>query len=546
MIQKSAITLLAALACTAQGAAPLESSTPDQPNPPLPVDEAGGQPKSSFQVPPAIGFPFQRLFRNTARSYHIGTNDLKVDATLKPADTLKFEGSLDLPDFRGQIPLLQRGFAPETADMKIGPLYFKLRQLSAGVLWTDNVFRNNARRESDTRGFVSIGAQIIWQIAEGTRLAVSGNFVWLPFDDDAGLTGFRLAGPLSFGLASTPDLRVQGSWEPMIFGIPWIISDEFRTGAGRFTNGIYDSFELFEGFRLEDDDESPRIFGFKDRDYNFQTSNGNDEFIFLSNEISAATQAKVSGDLNFRFRASHEDLWYPNNEESGLPSARNTVSASLESYRESLRFKPYLNYRLSQQDDPNRLYQSVRLGVKGPVTDLIHFNGNVGYLVEDRTDNESLIWYSRLEHTINPRTRHSLEWSRNSYELSDEISQQVLYQFNHILGPGLSTDLYAGYYWVEELTDTVPDREDFRTGARLTWRVSPRTSVRLLGQYTDISNATGSFQAESWRGRLELSHRLYDRINMRLNYQHTNLESERGAASYDENLLYFTVSYYFE
>lgn len=547
MIQKSAFSLLAALAYSAHGASPLESSTPDQPNPPLPVDEPGGQPKNAYQVPPVFGNPFQKLFRTASRNLSVGTNDLRLEPTLKPAESLKVDGFLDLPDFRGQFPLLQRGFAPETADLKIGPLYFKLRQLSAGVFWTDNARRSGTSRESDTKGFLSIGGQVIWQVTEAWRIAAAGNFVWLPFDNDAGLTGFALRAPLSFGLASTPDARVQASWEPVFLGIPWLIADEFRTGSGRFTNGVNDSFELFEGFQLRDKDgESPRVFGFRDHDYRFQTSQGNDEFIFFSNELSAATHARVAGDFNFRFRASHEDLWYPNNEDSGLPSARNVLTVNLESYRESVRFKPYFNYRLSQQDDPNRLFQIARLGARGPVTDLIQFDGNLGYVVEDRTNNETWLWSSRLEHVVNPRTRQGIEWSKDVYELSDEISQHVLYQFNHVLGPGLITDLYSGYFWTEELTGTIPKREDLRTGARVTWRVSPRTTVRLWGQYTDISNGNNTFQAETWRGRFELSHRLYDRLNTRLIYQHTNLDSNREASSYDENLVYLTVSYVFE
>lgn len=548
MIKKSAFTLLTALTCAAPAAAPIDSSTPDQPNPPLPVDESGAIPKTGYQNPAAVDNPFRNLFRATTPRYHLGTNDLRLSPEARPAESLRLDGSIDLPDFRGQFPLLQRGFAPENADLKIGPVYFKLRQISAGVLWSDNIRRDNSRRESETNGFLSIGAQVIWQVTEAARISASGNFVWLPWDDESGVTGFALRSPLSFGLASTPDARVQAAWEPVFFGIPWVIADEFRTGAGRFTNGVYDNFELFEGFRLDDESgDSPRVFGFRDREFDFKNSQRNDEFLFLSNEISAATAARVAGDFNFRFRASHEDLWYPNNDDDrGLPSARNTVSASLESYRENLRFKPYISYRLSEQNDPDRLFHYGRVGVRGPVTDLIRFNGNVGYSIEDRTNNENLLWLARLDHTVNPRTNHSIEWSRNVFELSDEVSQHVLYQFNHVLGPGLNTDLYAGYYWVEELTNSVPDREDLRTGARVTWRVSPRTTVRLWGQYSEITNSTDTIHTQTWRGRLELSHRLYDQVNTRLIYQHTNLDSQGRIPSYDENLLYFTMSYFFE
>ena len=540
MIQKSAATLLAAFAYTVHGATPLDTSTPEQAHPPLPHDEAGKLPGNAFQVPPAVGSPF-RLFRNTSQNYRVDTKNLNIDPSIRPTDTLRVDAML--PDFRGQFPLLQRGFAPETADLKVGPLYFKLRQLSAGVIWSDNIRHDNANRESETNGFVSIGGQVIWQITEEARIVAAGNFVWRPFEDESHVTGFTLR---SLGLASTPVARTQATWEPIIAGIPWVFSDEFRMGTGRYTDAAYDSFELFEGFQTEDDSDRSRIFAF--RGSGNPSATRSEEFGYFSNEISAATTAKVSGDFNFHFRADHEDLWYPDNDdETGLPSQRNTVSAGLESYRESLRFKPYANYRLSQRDNPDRTYHTSRVGLRGPITDLIKFDGNVGYSLEDKTSNEGWLWHTRLEHTVNPRTRHSVSWSRNVYDLSDEISQHVLYQFDHVLGPGLSTELFGGYFWTEELSGNNPDREDLRAGVRATWRVSPRTTVRLWGQYTDISRSDDSFHTKAWRGRFELSHRLYDRLSTRLVYQHTNLDSIRGTAnSYDENLLYFTTSYSFE
>ncbi len=553
MIQRTAATILAALACTAHGAAPLDSSTPDQANPPVPNDEIGRLPKNAFENRPSVGVPYQRLFRNTTSPLYIGQNDLRVSPTVEPTDTTKVTGSVDLPDFRGRFPLLQRGFAPEDADLKIGPLYFKLRQLSAGVVWSDNSRFTERNRDSDVRAIASVGGQIIWQITEASRLAASGNFVWLPLENRAGLTGFTA--PLSFGLASTPNARVQATWEPVFFGIPWVFADELRSDIGRYSNGLNDNFDLLEGARLESepgDSQGPfGLYTFRtnqrrdSNDFRFENRNGNDEVFYYSNEISAATTARVLGDFRFRFRAAHENLWYPNTDNDFLPSERNSVFADLESYRESLRFKPYLRYRLVHRPDSDRLYQSVRLGAHGPVTDLINFDGNFGYLWEQQNNRSRTLWHAHLDHVINPRTRHSLEWSRNLEELSDELTQHVTYNFNHVLGPGLSIDLFAGYNWTEDLDAVFADREEFRKGARLNWRVSPRTTIRLWGQHSDISYADGAFDTETWRGRFEISHRLYDRIGTRLIFQHTDRTSNR-AVSYDENIAYFAMSYFFE
>lgn len=553
MTQKAALPFLAAIAFSAHGATPLDSSTPNQANPSLPTDEVIGIPVDAYGAAPTKDIPYRNLFRNTGVTRGLTTSDPRLTPTIRPADNFRVKGNLDLPDLRGRFPLLQRGFAPEDADLKIGPLYFNLRQFSVGVQWTDNARRDGQNRESETRGFASIGAQVIWQISEASRLSASGNFVWFPFEGQGGVSGFALRSPVSFGLASAPDAQVQASWEPTILGVPWVIADELHTAVGRYTNGVRDDTEIFEGFSIDNSDgQSGGNYSFrspkerKSRGFRQQTNNSNNEVLLFSNIVSATTTAKVPGDFNLHFRAAHENIWYIDNNDRNLPPERNTVFSELESYRESFRFKPYLRYNLSQHPDPERLYQAVRVGARGPVTDLINFDGNVGHFWEEQSGRESFLWRAHFDHIINPLTRHMIEWSRDLEDLSDQLVQHVRYQFHHVLGPGLSGDVYGGYNWVEDLDGVFADREELNSGLRLSWRVSPKTTVRFLGQYADTVFSSGSFDTQVWRGRLELSHRFGDRINTRIIYQHTKQESGNGAAEYDENLLYFSMSYIFE
>ncbi len=546
-----ALACLAGLSAAALGAEFVASDAPAADGPvATPTDNLQRIPANAYQ-PPRAGLPFRSLFRDTGAPYYNSLRDVQVNPVVQPSDTVEAKGKIDLPDFRGRFPLLQRGFAPEDADLKIGPLYFKLRHLSIGALYSDNIHRDDTHKEADTIGIVSIGGQILAQLSEGFHIAVAGNFVYLPFEGTGGANGFGLVAPYGLGLAGTPTAHAQVAWEPTIFGLPFVIADEFKIGLARFSNTGYDSFELFDGFETDSVDRAgiytvrapaARNFNSSNRDSNQQSDF---EFLYYSNEASISTGGKFPGDSVFGFRASHEDIWY---EEEGhnLPSSRDRVNFHVESVRDSLRFKPFANYEYLHTADPNRSAHIVRAGVKGPLTDLMNFRGDIGYYWDEERGNSNTVWNLTLTHTPNPRTKHTLLFERNVSDFLDEMDERVGYHITKVLGPNLVSGAYITHNWVQDLDNQVPDREETRAGVTFNYLQSPRTSYRLTGQYSRISYEQDFGSSTVWRGRAECRHQFMESLFARLIYQYEKRDGDRLTKDYTENLLYLSLSWVFD
>lgn len=519
---------------------------------PSPTDTLTSVPRNAYENTPAVGIPMRSIFKDTRAPYYDNLRDWTLSPSARLGESVGVTSDIDLPDFRGGFPMLQRGFAPEEADLKLGPIYFKLRHVSVGALYSDNIEQTDENRESDVLGIASIGGQVLAQLSEGFQIAVAGNYVFFPFEGESGARGFALRAPYSFGITSTPTGRAQVTWEPVVFGLPLTIADEVRVGLARFSNGAYDGFSLFDGYEFDEYDRAgvytfrgqtfPTGDEFRDQDIDEDT-----EFLYYSNEISLSTGTPLPGQNLFTFRASHENIWYDGEEDRyNLPTVRDRIVATVQSVRENLRFKPYVQYEFFHRDEPETIDHTAWLGVKGPVTDLMYFRGAIGALWRTEQDSQDVLWRTGLYHTPSPYTWHSLEYYRDTSDFHDELEQRVIYRINKTLGPEITGTLYASYNWIEDSFDSSLDREEKRGGVRFTYIASPKTSFRLIGEYAGIEYDDGSETTDSWRGRFEVAHRFYERFTTRAIYQYEQRDSDRESRDYYENMVYLTLSWVFD
>jgi hypothetical protein len=537
---------------TTAPAAPATPSSPasDPTDPGLPALRR--LPPNAFETTPGFGVPVRSIFRDTRAPYYDNLRNVELTPTVRPADTVQANARVDLPDFRGGFPLLQRGFAPEDADLKIGPVYFKLRHISAGVLYSDNVRLSEENRKADGIAIVSIGGQILAQLTEGFHIAAYGNLVYFPFKSQGGVDGYALRAPYSFGLQSAPAARSQVVWAPTVFGLPLTIADEFRIGLARFRTGTEDGFALFEGFDVDESDRAgiyyfrppPTTTGdnFKER------QNSEDlEFLYYSNRISLNTGGPFIGQTVFQFYAAHENIWFDDDQDtSNLPSERDVVVASVRSVRENLRFKPYVRYQFHHRDEPDRSSHTLWVGAEGPVTDLMRFRGEVGAFWQADTGDQTLLWRLGLHHNPSPYTEHAFQYARVVSDFDDEIDQYLVYRIQKTLGPSLSASLYTSYHWIDDLEDSSFDREEWRSGLDLTYLASPRTTFRFVAQEISEKIDTGSDDFTAFRLRGEWLQRFGQHTRMRLIYQYQQKDSDRRFRSFAENVAYLSFSYLFD
>src|SRR5688500_18466098 len=81
-------------------------------------------PRGAYPGDPAVGIPQRTLFRDTGAPYLDSVRTPALQPSIR-AESVESTFHLDLPDVRGDFPLLARGFEPEDADLKLGPVYFK-------------------------------------------------------------------------------------------------------------------------------------------------------------------------------------------------------------------------------------------------------------------------------------------------------------------------------------------------------------------------------------------------------------------------------------
>lgn len=505
------------------------------------TDNLRNIPAGAYQEPPT-GVPYRAVFRDTGAPYLHALRDADIEPTTRAGNT-RGRFDLDLPDPRGSFPLLDRGFEPEDADLKLGPVYFKLRAISAAVLHSDNIRRSNEDRESDTIGILRLSGTVIAQLSEGFRIATSGSFVYLPFEGKSGISGFSLIAPYSLGLSAVPVARTQFVWDTKIGGWDVTFADEFRIGLGRYAQSTRDDFELFEGGGFDESDRAGRYVFRAPRTRRGREGSTRDttdgDFNYYSNTISAATTRQLPGSVRLSARIAHENLWY-NQGRRGLPKLREEGYVRLESTHENLRFKPFLSYHIFRTDLRD-WSQSLLLGVNGPITDQLHFHGAVGLFNNGSNGANRLLWDVELRHLAGPYTRQSISYRRGVSDFYDELREHWVYRLQQVLGPELSADAFVSHGTIEDLDGITDERQELRAGVRLAWQPGPKTHIRLSGIYTEI-DGNEERHAEVWTGRLELGYHVTDTLLARLVYQHQTRSSNRRQDNYDENLVFFSLT----
>ena len=501
-------------------------------------------PPGAYQTPPTPGVPYSKIFRDTGAPYNNPLNPIVVTPSVQTA-SVDARATLGLPALNAAFPLIQRGFEPQDADLKFGPVFFKLQGLSAAALWSDNINLTETNRESGTIGILTISGAIVAQLTEGLRLAVSGSFVYLPLQNEAGIAGFGLYGPYLLGFDDEPIVRSEVTWNTIIGGWNVVFADDFRIGIGRFSNNVRDDAVFFRGGGFNGYDQAGRyIFrapqdpiasSSRSRDKNSDTS-----ILYYSNVISAQADRLIVGKTRLRFQASHENLWY-NQGNRGLPKLRDQINVSLVSERENIRFRPFIIYQALKTDLQDSFEHTVRAGVDGPITDQLQLHAELGYFWGNNED--AFLWGVSLRHQAGPYTEESLFFGRAVNSFHDEINEVAGYSIRQILGPKVTADAYILRDDIRALNSDGFSRVEYRTGLRFSIAAGPRTNVILTGTYALVESAGG--QSTTQTGRVEISHYFTDTFLARLIYQYQQNDSDFQNQSYYENLIYFSLTKYF-
>lgn len=558
----------------------------------------GGLPNDFFRSDPALGMRYRNFFRDT-RSPFRDSGQPEIDAPLTASaeadvryegDFASFSTGLDINnpvpftgsesirssmDFmflrvdaglvaRHGFNLLRYGFDPQDADLKVGPLYFKLRALSGSLLMSDNVNLSEDDREKGAISIVRLAGSVVAQLTDNLRLSVGGTIYWLPFKGKVGLTSDSGFYDFNFGTIQDQPIA-QISWDGRIGGWDVFLIDSFYANLnGELIGDYLYQQSLFEGSSFDEFDRAGRYsYGSSSRSRNVSISEAGETRDFdvtqYTNRIDAGAERLVPGPVRLRIRAYREDLWY-NQGGRGRPSIREGASFFAGSERENMRFKPYVRYNVDRNDIEPEWDQLIVGGLRGPITDQLFMNIYAGKFFDGQTDQTETIAGLQLNHIAGPYTYESLFIGReiNDVFATSEVVDRVTYNIHQVLGPKLFADAFASHETTKTVQENTQHREEFLTGIQLTLLPGPRTSARFSYIYNRITSDTSDFlfsgedrfddeqDGESTYTehtvRLTLSYRFTDTFFGRLTYQYRDVNANIEENSFYENLVILTLT----
>jgi len=483
--------------------------------------------------------------------------------------------------------LLGRGFEPQDADLKVGPLFFKLRALSGSLLISDNANQDEEDPESGAIAIVRLAGSVVAQLTESLRLSASANIIYLPFEGKVGITAD--SGYFDFDLtgrgAGVPLAQID--WEGKIGEWDVFVSDSFYARLSDITQNYLYTESLFEGPSFDEYDTLGRYsyggYGSRrvrdvpltntDREDGYETES-------FTNVIDVGAERLFPGPIRLRLRAHREDYWY-NQGSRGGPSLREGASALLRVERPNMRFQPYVRYEISHTDVEPEWDQYIIGGIRGPITDQLQLNLYAGQFIEGQNGREAFLAGLQLSHIAGPYTYQTLFVGRevDDYFGRSEVGDRISYRFHQILGPKIFADLFTSYIRTTTLDDSGDERREFDAGIRLTVLPGPRTRARLSYIYSRISASSPSFVFSGEdrlddddddfddddddgfdrdrefgdrdslyierRLRLDVSYRFTDTLTGYLTYENRDVDSTIDSESFRENLVILTLSKYF-
>ncbi len=461
------------------------------------------------------------------------------------------------------LPFIDRGFAPGDASLKLGRFYLDLGgPLSLSVLWTDNQNRSQTRRESGVISVARMDIRGLIQWTEGLQFSVRGAFIWLPFQNEAGLDGFGIFDPINARLSAAGGripLRAQFTYDFLLSKWKMQFIDSF---SADFIDGFF-------GLRGEFADEiiitEPLAFNSQDRagfyryggtgaaatsrsgrSTRFDTQQQLDpQSLVIRNLVGLSATRVVPTNTRITLIGSHEDQWYVS-DNNALPAKVDTAAIVAINQRENMRFKPFASYTIRRTNIRPGIDQQAMGGFFGPITDQVDFLGSAGWQKAAASPQENLIWQIALTHAAGPLTTQALTFSRqqsSGTSSNNDLIQRLTYRFTQILGPNLSGQLFGQWIKFEDLDNRILDTSRWAVGGRVGYNYSPKTSFSFQVVRTQILQEDPAVGDSTFlTARAAVGHAYSETVSARLVYTYENRDGGVIGNTYSENRVVFTIA----
>lgn len=496
----------------------------------------GGKPAS--EIVGDTGAPYENLFRPA----HVGGS--AAAPKIGPGRLTLPIPNISAPYYT--IPLIERGFRPEDAEIKIGNLYVDVRAVDGTILVSDNINATEQTRKAGAISIATMSVALLYQINEGLQLATAGKLVWLPFRNEAGINGFGITDPLDVNFNAAPIARAQlvydftlGRWDVRLI-------DEFDVTTPTFAAGVQVD-QQFEGATFDEADTAGRYRYFDTggtgrrgatafRDQGFERV----DLVYHNRAgISAARDLPIDVRANLSY--FHHNYWYGSRLKGGI-SELDEAQSSLISQRENMRFKPYVRHVSTTDDRRNGWDHQAVGGIFGPMSDYIDFLAEYGRYFQDHSVQSHSIWRVRLDHNPGPQTTHSIEYGRTISRPERTLATYMTYRIYRIFGPYWYGEAFAERIRSKSLTVGLSGYRQEQGGVRMTFDFGERLDLRTTALYQRIrvDNPAGE-KLDNFIARAELVRRHTETMDSTILYEFTDRNSSVVGNSYYENLLIYTL-----
>ncbi len=446
------------------------------------------------------------------------------------------------------LPFAAARSVATNADLRVGCLYYDITTLSTSWLYSDNVDRAEFNPRDGLVGIFTLNGVAMIQLLENLRLAARVGLVYLPLQGEFGVAGFMTESTSArLFLGDSEQLRAQLSYDLQFADWNFLLYDELRATQVLFD----DRFDSRAGESFDETDRAGRYVFRSTYSGNNLRVNERDRtdstvFSYLNNRVGFAADRLVPTETRVGFGAYHMNYWYLNNDSQGdAPTTRDVGFVTLRSERANLRFQPFASYQIYRSGE-REWDQEVRAGLEGPVTENLKFSGSVGYFLGGRTDRDRFIAGASVRHQIGPLTSQSLDYRREVTAPEQDLEQSYSYHLRQTLGPRLVADAFVSYATFEDLDGNNTGTTELRGGLLFTSFYSGRTTFRLGAVYSRVRYDNSNLgEWDRWSAAAQVRHRFSESWEAILSYQYQTRASTLLGDSYDENLVMFTLTRYF-
>ena len=461
------------------------------------------------------------------------------------------KGTIGLPLLRAptyNLPLVERGFRPEDAEVKIGNLYVDVRDVSTSILLSDNVDASETARKGGVIGIMRLSTAVMYQVNDGIRLAVHGTLVYLPFKGKAGVNGFGISDPLDAEFGAEPVAHAQLAYDFLLGSWDVNMTDDFTANTANYLAGLTIN-QQFRGAEFEGADTAGR-YSYRDSESGARNERSRsrssrlafEDMVYL-NSVRIAASRMIPTVTRATLALEHENYWYQG-QDKGSVSRRDTFIASLINEKKDVRFKPFVHYEASNDDAHRGLDHQARAGLRGPVTENLDFLGDAGYYWQTGRVNShsSFLWRIRFDHTPGPLSGQALEYGQTVTRPERDLDEYIAYRYYHLLGPHLAGELFGERHRFEDLDNNNSGSTEYRAGVRLTYDLGKVADLRGTAYYTRVDNdAALRGNHDDLTARIEYIHRIGQTVQAEVTYQYYERNSSVAGDSYYENLFILTL-----